>query len=143
MRKETNIVVNIIDFTPMLEQIKTRYIEQNPDNKGDIKFSLREKWGFVHTKKGKIMICNEGVTSSEPISKISPFEIELYKETKTEKGEFISLLPSYIINITYPKDIEELPVSGQQKLETFIRVFGKRLESNFYICKNFLEEIII
>jgi len=64
-------------------------------------------------------------------------------KTKTEKGEFISLLPSYIINITYPKDIEELPVSGQQKLETFIRVFGKRLESNFYICKNFLEEIII
>lgn len=143
MREETKVVVNVLDFTPMMEQIKRRYIEQNPDNKDNISFILREKWGFVNTKKGKIMICNEGVVSSQAISEKYPFELPVYKEKKTDKGEYLGILPEYMLNMKDPKDIEELPVVGQEKLETFIRTFGRRLESNFWICKKFLEKIII
>lgn len=143
MREETKVVVNILDFTPMMEQIKRRYIEQNQDNEDEIEFSLREKWGFVNTKKGKIMICNEGVASAQSISEKYPFNLDVYKEKKTKTSGYTSLLPTYVLNIKDPKDIEELPVSGQEKLETFIRTFGRRLESNFWICKKFLEKIII
>jgi hypothetical protein len=142
MREETKIIINIIDFSPMMEQIKTRYIEQNQDNKEEIEFTIQGQWGFVNTKKGKLMICNEGVVSPKPISPKFPFELDVYKEKKIENGGFMSLLPAYVLNITDPKDIEELPISGQQKLEDFIRVFGGRLESNFHSCKNFLEKII-
>jgi len=142
MRNTTNITVNILDFNPIFEKLKGDYIKQFPYYKEkEFSFFLPEIWGFVETEKGKIMICNEGVVDSHPISEKDPFQAALYIEEKKPTEQF-SLFPIGMLQVKDVKEIEELPVIEKQPLETFIRSFGTRLETNFQLCKRFLEPIV-
>jgi hypothetical protein len=142
MREKTNINVTIVDFEPMLAKFKDGYIRQNPDFKEkEFSFYMTETWGFVETKKGKFMICDEGVMDENPVSETHPFYSTLYvKEIRPE--EKFSIFPIGTVVVKKIEEIEELPVISKKPLETFIRQFGRRLETNFHLCKNFLEPIV-
>lgn len=142
MRDKTNINVHVVDFRPMFDKLKDKYIKENPNFK-DKEFSLYipETWGFVETKKGKLMISDEGIVDQNPISEINPFYTAIYVQ-ETKPYQHFSVFPIGEVVVKKLEEIEELPIVIKQPLEKFIREFGERLESNFRICSQFLQPIV-
>jgi hypothetical protein len=124
-RKPSNIIVKKLDMTDFLEEAKKDISEMEQCVKVDIQYPL----GFVDTKGGMMVICEEGV--GWVIQDNENFPVELFVKQKENE---IPLFPKYEVKIS-PEKLREFPTT-YVPLEKFIRVFGSRLESNYYeICR--------
>jgi hypothetical protein len=126
-RPETGIEIGTLDLTPVFTQLLETW---DWGEKGKpSKLSTHGSWGFVEANGKAYVLGTEGVgydLDEEPI------RLGIYTEYGEKEGASISMFPAVEVEFT-DEDIEELRglVSGTEPLETFIRTFGRRLETNF------------
>ncbi len=132
------VKVNHIDFSDLEETARKALQEKNPER--TVTAAKAGKWAYAETKKGLMVLNDEGVGDQEPVSKEFPLEIHIYGEYETADGKkSMDIFPVIGYRFDDPDEIRELP-STVTPLKDFIRVFGHRLESNFRIWDKALTE---
>jgi hypothetical protein len=128
-----------LNLSPLAKNLTEVYKQRYPDVKEIEGFNpcdtLGEQ-GVVKTAQGYVGLNSEGVIDVKPISEENPLEINLYV---SRKGSF-SMLPWIGVRLP-PSDVEPLISGDPVPLDKFIRTFGSRLESNFYICEDHLNKL--
>lgn len=144
--RQSNVKVQVVDATPLLDEM-TEWMKKNLKDEADrerVKGSTTRfsKLGFVDTSKGLFVICDEGIGAWIDDAG-QKFEMDFYAKffSEDKESEGMSLLPNGRVSVG-AEDIKKLPVTGEENLATFIRVFGSRIESNFNLINRELTEIL-
>jgi len=134
------IKVYKIDMSKDIEELFTKEKEEDP---------LLEKihtmnWAAFHTRDGKFyVLCDEGVGPETPVTDDDPLQINIFrtrrKEADKEYPRSVDMSPAsaWILN---PNDIRK-HLGEQMDLADFIRVFGSRLETNFWVWYKLLRSV--
>jgi hypothetical protein len=125
-REKSNITVTVPNLSGPLAQALESY-----NAKAKVKATKMETRGgdpgYVMTKKGTFLFCEEGVGDNKPITETNPAVIEIYPGT----DKTFAMFPCGTISLT-DAELIMLPTAREAQLEDFIRSFGHRLESNYY-----------
>ncbi len=101
--------------------------------------------GMIQFKAGKTyLLSSEGVGTAKSLEEGDYLEVDL-RRVKEPDAFPASIMPKWIININQATlsqflEDEDLVIVDYVDLADFIRTFGQRLETNFYIWKKKLEK---
>lgn len=130
-REKTNIIVNVPDWTEILEKVLEKSKEENPNR---LEADMYGKIGYVEIGDDIYLLDEEGVGSNVPLTDEQPFQVGILFKYKGE----LPLWPEKSISIT-KTNIKQIPVKEQVDLSEFIRNFSNRLQSNFLSWSEFLK----
>jgi hypothetical protein len=135
-------MVLLLSLASLTDEITAAYKARNRQSDVDTtaeKFTACDtlgSQGVVRTARGFIGINSEGVIDAKPVSDENPLEINLYV---SHKGG-CQMFPWTSIKFV-PDQIENLISGDPVPLHEFVRSFGSRLESNYYICEDHLNRM--
>lgn len=134
-RQETDIVVNVIDFSEIGKKVIAEYKEADLDV--EVSFT---KTGYIEVNGKKYVLDFDGVMSTKPISARNPWGLGY---SVTEKASDFNKGRGRKVWFK-GMDIGEndiTKVSEKENLADFIRVFGSRLEYNYKGVIDFVNEL--
>ena len=94
----------------------------------------------IPTPKGVIVSSDEAVHYTSDMN--DKFKIALYHHTTSPDGTgSMEVIPSRCVEVPVRDLLEEEGISrSEEELGTFVRTFGHRIEGNYHILLNTLEE---
>lgn len=137
-RTKTSVTVKVIDTTS-LESEAVKFLREAGKNVD--KVEVIGKIGYIQTPKGIYVIDCEGIGSLNPITAENAYVMEFW-ETATKDNETMTCEPSCEHRMS-DKEILTLPVTREENLADFIRVFGPRLERNYRDWKEAMEGVLV
>jgi len=149
-RVHTNIEVTPLDLSDA-EESALKYLRAHAQADIDLgKENVRMpsavrlgwKWGVVDTPVGLYALCTEGVGPDKPISDENPLEVEYFieaYESDPEGSHFIPMFPACQSKLTLD-ELRPRATGEPVNLETWVRSFGARLESNYDGWRKLLEQ---
>jgi len=143
-RQKTDVKVKVLDMSG-LESKAFQYIK-NESNLKDKEFvtavSSGEKIGYITTSKGIFVLSADGVGSNKPISQSNLVIVDFSVDYDRAGEKSFSMAPVMSLKLD-DKAILDIPVLREENLETFIRRFGTRLESNYEEWKEAMEKEMV
>ena len=139
-RPTSKFAVHTLNLAPLKDKINATYLKQNPDAdvnaEGFTAYDTMGEQGVVKTEKGYVALDTEGVISIKPSTDSNPLHIDLYAKSN---GGF-AMFPWTTIALK-PSDFIPLLSTETVTLDKFIRIFGSRLEGNFWIATEHLAKL--
>ncbi len=125
--RPTGVTVQVIDLTPLLERAVGLFsVTMSNDKVTLVDFKTRaSRWAIAPSAR------NEDTTvllNTEGCGGYLPYRIDLYGEYSN--GD-VACTPTLTMRLTKPF-VDELDITGEEDLSDFVRVFGDRLEGNFW-----------
>lgn len=123
------VTVQVLDMTSLIKQA-TDYRRKTNPNVTSVSI-YGGPWAIAE-KDGKLYaVCHEGVGYT--VDDEDPLVVEFHGSYSTDKPGTTTFdcVPFASASLT-PADLREFPVSQEADLADFVRVFGARLESNFF-----------
>lgn len=126
------ITLKVLDLSPLKPDI-IKFVQEGKDpTVTDVSFHFR--WATITDEFGRQhLICDEGVGAV--FSDESPMQIDAWDATERidpETGNKTFSTMAIVSVHLKPEDIADLPVIEEVDLADFVRVFGARLERNFW-----------
>lgn len=137
-RTKTDIEVQLIDSTVIEERLTDFYRKGGDDRATSVIKIGHKPYGFVETKGGTFVLCNEGV-GSYALLDAETYRFDGYAHTPTENGETFTIVP-VVAEVLTVTEIKELATGETENLATFIRTFGDRLDRNYENYRREIEE---
>lgn len=128
-REPSGITVKAVDMAAIIAEVAPKIKQEHPEY---VSIDTHYPIGVVETPNGYFILDMDGVMDANPITKENPYPLGLYC-SKEENS--IAIFPTFKLNITDETIKTEFKYIEEVPLEKFIRVFGSRLESNYYILK--------
>ena len=139
-RAPSKHVVHVLHFDAFQKNALAKYKRMHPTVdmavEGFNVISTLGTHGVVQTSRGWVGLVSEGVIDANPISIENPLEVPFYAETKTGS----SMFPWCTANFR-PENIPALLSGKTMLLHEFVRSYNYRLENNYSICENHLNEM--
>lgn len=126
--RERGVIVQVVDLTDLLAQAKASLIKQGKATDAD-KVSTAFTQAIATDQAGNhYLLCSEGVGwEAQDIDGVPTFTLDLY----VESAGYIAIMASATLRIA-ADDLLDEPTT-EVDLADFVRVFGGRLEDNFWI----------
>lgn len=138
-RPTSKFLVHPLDLSPMADFLNKAYIERYPEEanqEGLMAYDTRGRYGMVETPKGWVLVDDEGIININSSTVLAPLKIDLYAKFK---GSY-SIVPWTTLSLP-PDNFIPLLSKETVTLDQFIRVFGGRLESNYFIAEDHLTKL--
>lgn len=88
-------------------------------------------WAIVEAGGQLFAICHEGVGPALGVTDKNPLEVDFHAQYTEDGKESFDIVPFGSAKIS-ATDLRSLPVKEEADLADFVRVFGSRLERNFW-----------
>ena len=139
-RKVSNVEVTVINVGLLLKDMD-KELRSMPGFLEYEKFFINDKVAFVEINDEIFVVNHEGITFTSPITDENPLVLSFYGTTKNDTGhssftEMMHPLSTVRLNAEWIKKY----AGSNIYLEDFIRVFGRRLEDNYYCAYSFFRE---
>jgi hypothetical protein len=127
--RATGILVTPLDLTADMDEALTAYKAANPDTEMT-EARTEDGWALACTPDGtEYLVCSEGV--GYPLAPANDFDVWLSSEHSFQ------VTPAMSLQLT-AEEVHERATGEPVDLADHIRVFGQRLEDNFWLWHNTL-----
>jgi hypothetical protein len=132
-RIPTDATVTRLDLSADEERLTARYRKDNADDV-EATITINGDFGLVETPGGVFIFDQDGCGAG-PLPEDETYEFYGYA---SRPGSF-SIMPCTVTSLTM-SEVKARATGKSENLETFIRTFGARLESNYEVMRRAIEE---